>query len=186
MLCAYTAERDLKQKGLIMNQVEADIHFMTTAIAEAKAALAEDVFPVGSVIVRNGKIIAASRKFHGGMHRFDHAECLAMRRVFTDTDTDGTDLCVYSNLEPCTMCFGAMLNARIARVVFALEDPYDGYAKYFSELHATPRHHGRIPEVIGGAMREESRLLFKEYFRTTSNKFWSNAHSNPLVMICKG
>jgi tRNA(adenine34) deaminase len=168
-----------------MDQTGWDQYFMTAAITEALAALNEGVFPVGSVIVRGEEIVAKAHKFHGGMHRFDHAECLAMRKAFETTDTNGTDLCVYSNLEPCTMCFGAMLNARIKRVVFALEDPYDGYAKKYDKTHATPRHQDRIPEVVGGVLREESRLLFNEYFRTTENVFWKNAQGNPLVMICK-
>ncbi len=162
-----------------------DRYFMSEALAQAQKAFDDRVFPVGAVVLRDGEIIARAHKFKGGMHRFDHAENLALRQAFMTSDSDGTDLCVYSNLEPCTMCFGTMLNARIKRVVYALEDPYDGYAKRFDASHATPRHQGRIPEVIGGVLREHSRALFREYFRTTDNVFWAHAHSNPLVLVCK-
>jgi tRNA(adenine34) deaminase len=167
-----------------MSATKTDEYFMALAIKQAQLALEEGMFPVGAVIVHEGNIVARRHKFKGGIQSLDHAEQLAIRDAIVAIGVEKSGLTVYSTLEPCTMCFGTMLNVRARRVVFALEDPFDGYALMFGENHATTRHKGRIPEVVCGVCREDSRRLFARYFRTTTNEFWRNAHDNPFVRIC--
>ena len=158
--------------------------FMATALEEARSALEEGMFPVGAVVVQNGKIVSRRHKFRCGIQSLDHAEMLTLRDVEI-VHARKAECTIYSNLEPCTMCFGTILNLHIPRVVFGLEDPYDGYAKCFTTSHATLRHQDRMPVVLGGVLRAQSRALFREYFLTTNHVFWKHAHTNPLVQICK-
>jgi len=144
-----------------------DEYYMREAIAQAQAASERGEVPVGAVIVnREGEII--SRTGNAPISIVDptaHAEILAIRDAAYGTDNYRlSGMTLYVTLEPCTMCAGAISNARIARVVYGASDvkggAVDNGVKFFE--HATCHHR---PEVTGGILAEESAKLLKDFFK---------------------
>jgi len=149
-----------------MTQVEIDRQFMQQALEQAGlAALAGEV-PVGAVIVRNGEVIA--KAFNQPITNHDpsaHAEMLALRQAALAEENyrlPGTTL--YVTLEPCTMCAGAMLHARVDRIVYGAADPKTGAAGSVLDLFSSKQlNHQTIIE--GGVMGQECGQLLREFFK---------------------
>ena len=149
-----------------MTQVELDRQFMQQALEQAGlAALAGEV-PVGAVIVRNGEVIA--RAFNQPITNHDpsaHAEMLALRQAALAEENyrlPGTTL--YVTLEPCTMCAGAMLHARVDRIVYGAPDPKTGAAGSVLDVFSSKQlNHQTIIE--GGVMGQECGQLLREFFK---------------------
>jgi tRNA(adenine34) deaminase len=149
-----------------MKQVELDRQFMQQALEQAGlAALAGEV-PVGAVIVRNGEVIA--RAFNQPITNHDpsaHAEMLALRQAALSEQNyrlPGTTL--YVTLEPCTMCAGAMLHARVDRIVYGAADPKTGAAGSVLDVFSLKQlNHQTIIE--GGVMGQECGQLLREFFK---------------------
>jgi len=149
-----------------MTQVELDRQFMQQALEQARlAALAGEV-PVGAVIVRNGEVIA--RAFNQPITNHDpsaHAEMLALRQAALSEQNyrlPGTTL--YVTLEPCTMCAGAMLHARVDRIVYGAADPKTGAAGSVLDVFSSKQlNHQTIIE--GGVMGQECGQLLREFFK---------------------
>ena len=149
-----------------MKQVELDRQFMQQALEQAGlAALAGEV-PVGAVIVRNGEVIA--RAFNQPITNHDpsaHAEMLALRQAALAEENyrlPGTTL--YVTLEPCTMCAGAMLHARVDRIVYGAADPKTGAAGSVLDVFSSKQlNHQTIIE--GGVMGQECGQLLREFFK---------------------
>jgi tRNA(adenine34) deaminase len=160
--------------------------FMCEAVIEAEQALNEGQFPVGAVVVLSGEIVSRRHKFRGCIPRIDHAEKLALEDLFRKGKYDGSDLTVYSSLEPCTMCFGLMMNLRIANIVYALEDPSDGHISrqcdHGDMVQNRAAHH---PSIESGVMRGASRGLFVRYFDTHRSAFWHDRHYAPFLRLCR-
>jgi tRNA(adenine34) deaminase len=138
---------------------------MQAAFRLALAASIRDEVPVGAVVVREGELIAEA---HNEMaHRGDptaHAELLALQRAIAKLHTDRlTEATLYVTLEPCAQCAGAMVLAKVGRVVFGA---YDGRAGMVGSVFDVLRHprlnHGA--EVVGGVMAEECSQLLKRFF----------------------
>jgi tRNA(adenine34) deaminase len=108
-----------------MATAEQDAHWMGLALEQARLAAAQGEVPVGAVVVKDGQVIATGRNAPIGSHDpTAHAEVVALReaaRVLGNYRLDGCTL--YVTLEPCAMCSGAMLHARLDRVVFGAADP---------------------------------------------------------------
>ncbi len=147
-----------------------DILYMREALRLAEAAAQADEVPVGCVIVRDGRVIA-----RGGNRRetdrsaTHHAEILAIEeacRVLGGWRLPRATL--YVTLEPCPMCAGAIMNARIARVVFGAYDPKAGAYGSLYDLNALPVNHK--PVVTGGILEEECRTLLSDYFKGKRKK----------------
>jgi len=149
-----------------------DEHYMREAIAQAQAASARGEVPVGAVIVNaQGQIIA--RTGNAPISIVDptaHAEILAIRDAAYGTDNyrlNGTTL--YVTLEPCTMCAGAISNARIARVVYGAADvkggAVDSGVKFFEQ--ATCHHR---PEVTGGILADDCAEILTAFFKARRRK----------------
>ncbi|MDE1970899.1 MAG: nucleoside deaminase [Patescibacteria group bacterium] len=160
-----------------------DITYMQHALQEARRALQEDELPVGAIVVLNGAVCGVGRRSHTGHSRFDHAEMIALRIALETDYKNAHDMTLYTTLEPCIMCFGAILNSRIGRIVYALEDPYGGAAS-LKPHHLPVRHHAQFPVIERGVLRENARALFQIFFQTTKHKFWNNHSENPLVRTC--
>jgi tRNA(adenine34) deaminase len=149
-----------------MTQVELDRQFMQQALEQAGlAALAGEV-PVGAVIVRNGEVIA--RAFNQPITNHDpsaHAEILALRQAALSEQNyrlPGTTL--YVTLEPCTMCAGAMLHARVDRIVYGAPDPKTGAAGSVLDVFSSKQlNHQTIIE--GGLMGQECGQLLRDFFK---------------------
>jgi tRNA(adenine34) deaminase len=140
---------------------------MARALEEARAAAARDEVPVGAVLVSEaGAILALAH--NRTIHECDpsaHAEVLALReasRKLKNYRLLNTTL--YVTVEPCIMCMGALIHARVARLVFGVSDPKGGAAGSLFNLGTDRRLNHRI-EVVGGILEEECRTLMQEFFR---------------------
>jgi len=140
---------------------------MAQALDEARAALAHDDVPVGAVVVRNGEVIAArhnERELTGDPTA--HAEVLALRdaaQVVGHWRLDDCTLVV--TLEPCAMCAGALVNARVGHLVYGATDPKAGAAGSCFDLVDSPVLNHRVGRTVGVADDECGRLL-REFFAT--------------------
>ena len=149
-----------------MKQVELDRQFMQQALEQAGlAALAGEV-PVGAVIVRNGEVIA--RAFNKPITNHDpsaHAEMLALRQAALSAENYRLpDTTLYVTLEPCTMCSGAMLHARIDRIVYGAADPKTGAAGSVLDVFSSKQiNHQTVIE--GGVMAQECGQLLRDFFK---------------------
>ena len=139
--------------------------YMELAIAEAKLAEAEDEVPIGAVIVRDGVVIArAHNKREGSKCATHHAEILAIEEACATLGgwrLPGTT--IYVTLEPCAMCAGAIINARIPNVVYGAPDIRFGAFGSLLDLSEIPLNHK--PEVTRFVRCEETKNLLSEYFR---------------------
>jgi tRNA(adenine34) deaminase len=142
-----------------------DEYFMRLALREAERALEHDDVPVGCVVARDGELIGAApneRELRGDPTA--HAEILALREASKALGSWRlTDSVVYVTLEPCAMCAGALVLARVARVVYGAVDPKAGAAGSVLNVLAEPRLNHR-PEVAGGLLADESAALLREFF----------------------
>ncbi len=146
-------------------QKETDEYFMREAIALAKEAAERDEVPVGAVIVKDGKIIAkASNTREESKCATHHAELLAIEeccRVLGGWRLPGVTL--YVTMEPCAMCAGAIINARVPRVVYGAPDLRFGAFGSLINLAEVPLNHK--PEILGGVLGEECRKILSDYFK---------------------
>ena len=147
------------------NIIKSDEYFMSEAIRLARLAEEIDEVPVGALIVRDGEIIArAYNTRETSKCATHHAEVLAIEeacRVLGGWRLPGVTL--YVTMEPCAMCAGAIMNARIPRVVFGAPDLRFGAFGSLFNLSEMPVNH--TPEVTGGVLSEECRELLSSYFK---------------------
>ena len=149
---------------------EDDLSFMRRALVLAEEAAEKDEVPIGCVIVYDGKIIAeASNSREIDKSATHHAEILAIERACAALGgwrLPNTTL--YVTLEPCPMCAGAVIHARIPRVVFGAYDKRFGALGSLTDLSVMEFNHK--PSVTGGVMEEECRTVLTEYFRKKRQK----------------
>jgi tRNA(adenine34) deaminase len=142
-----------------------DEQAMRQALAEAQRALLHDDVPVGAVVVRDGQVIASrhnERELSGDPTA--HAEVLAVRDAAAVVGNWRLDECtLYVTLEPCPMCAGALVNARLGRLVYAATDPKAGSVATLYELCTDPRLNHRI-QVRGELLADESAAMLKSFF----------------------
>jgi len=149
-----------------MTQVELDRQYMHLAIEQAQLAAEAGEVPVGAVLVRDGQVI--SKAFNKPITNHDpsaHAEMLALREaalVEENYRIPGSTL--YVTLEPCAMCSGAMLHARIDRVVYGAPDPKTGAAGSVLDLFSSKQINHQT-SVEGGIMSEECGQLLRDFFK---------------------
>jgi tRNA(adenine34) deaminase len=143
-----------------------DAHWMRLALAQAQQAAALGEVPVGAVVVRDGQCIATGHNAPiSGHDPTAHAEIVALReaaRVLGNYRLDGCTL--YVTLEPCAMCSGAMLHARLDRVVYGAADPRTGVAGSVLDLFAQPQLNHQT-QVTGGVLADECGQLLKDFFK---------------------
>ena len=142
-----------------------DTEYMKMAIALAKAAAEEDEVPIGALLVHRGEVIAkAYNRREQNKCATHHAEVLAIeegcRRLGGWRLPDCT---LYVTMEPCAMCAGAIVNARIDRVVFGIPDIRFGAFGSLFDLSKLPTNHK--PTVEGGLLKDECLSLLQEYFK---------------------
>ncbi len=147
------------------DKIAGDEEFMKEALRSARRAGARGEVPVGAVVVRGGKIL--SRGANGPVSRRDptaHAEIVALRKAAKRTRNyrlAGCDL--YVTLEPCAMCLGAVIQARIRRLVFGASDPKAGAVSSILVFPFDRVNHR--PEITARVLEAECGLLLKEFFR---------------------
>jgi len=139
--------------------------YMQLALEQARLAWAEGEVPVGAVVVKDGEVIATGYNQPIGRHDpTAHAEIMALRAAAEKLGNYRLPGCeLYVTLEPCIMCSGAMMHARLARVVYAAPDPKTGACGSVVNLFEQEKlnHH---TEVSGGLMAEEASSLLKAFF----------------------
>ena len=142
-----------------------DNTYMLEALALAKEAAAEGEVPVGCVVVRDGKIVGRGRnRRETGKNALAHAEIEAIDDACRNLGGWRLwDCTLYVTLEPCAMCAGAILNARIKRVVFGASDKKYGAVNSVCSLFSMDFNHH--PEVEAGVMEEESAALLQAFFQ---------------------
>jgi tRNA(adenine34) deaminase len=146
---------------------EADIYYMKIAIEEAVLAFDEGEVPVGAVLVRDGKILAKSHNCReSSQDPTGHAEILAMR---SGAGGSGkwrlTDATLYVTKEPCVMCAGAMVNARLGRLVYGCRDEKGGAVDSLYSLLSDGRLNHQV-EVVSGVLEEECADILKRFFKS--------------------
>ncbi|MBQ5945993.1 tRNA adenosine(34) deaminase TadA [Massilia sp. ST3] len=139
--------------------------YMGLALLEARKAWEQGEVPVGAVVVKDGEVIATGYNQPIGSHDpTAHAEIVALRAAAEKLGNYRLPGCeLYVTLEPCIMCSGAMMHARLARVVYAALDPKTGACGSIVDLFAEERlnHH---TEVVGGVLADEASQLLKSFF----------------------
>ncbi|MFZ0996316.1 MAG: nucleoside deaminase [Candidatus Dormiibacterota bacterium] len=145
---------------------ELDRTAMRQALRLARAAGRRGEVPIGAVILAHGEVVAAaSNRVERARDATAHAELLALRRASRKLDSWRLQGCtLYSTLEPCPMCAGALLLARVDRVVYAAEDPRKGAHRSVYDVLANPggNHH---PEVAAGCEAAAASGLLQSFFQ---------------------
>ena len=150
--------------------------FMRKALQEAQKALLSNEFPVGCVVVSQGNIIAkGSRKGTAGpvAGELDHAEIVALRKL-KDLNRSPSGMTLYTTMEPCLMCFGAILIHGVGQVVYAYEDVMGGGTGCALAKMPALYKNSKIA-IISNVLRNESLELFKAFFSDPENRYWQNS-----------
>ena len=157
-----------KEKALelhSLDQVREDHRWMAEALKLAERAEAAGDVPVGALLVRDGRVIGRGyNRREAACDPTAHAEILALREAAA---TDGLwrldGAAMYVTLEPCPMCAGALVNARIARLVYGALDPKGGACGSVFDIPSDPRVNHRIP-ITKGILADESAVLLRAFF----------------------
>jgi len=143
-----------------------DETFMKSALKEAERAFDKDDCPIGAVIIKNGQIVARA---HNQVELLKdptaHAEIIAITQAANTLGEERLlDTTMYVTLEPCAMCAGALVLARVKRLVFGASDPKAGACGTLYNIIQDERLNHRL-EVVSGIMAAESQSLLQEFFR---------------------
>ncbi len=144
--------------------IKDDIYFMKRAISRAKAAAKCGEVPIGAIIVKDGKIISSGRNMRESKNNaLHHAEVIAIDRACKKLNAWRlTDCTLYVTMEPCPMCAGAIVNARIKRVVYGCYDKKAGALGSVFDLSDYPLNHKY--EITSGILEKECAALLSDFF----------------------
>ncbi len=147
-----------------MNSAER-VHWMRCALAQAKLAYELGEVPVGAVLVRNGELIASAHNQTRTMvDPTAHAEVRVLQKAAHVLRNERLlDCTLVCTLEPCAMCVGALMQARIACLIFGANEPKTGACGSAFDLLSDPAH-GREIELVRGVLAEDSALLMQKFF----------------------
>jgi tRNA(adenine34) deaminase len=148
--------------------------FMLKALEEARRAFGMGEFPVGCVMVYEDRVLVTGSRRDSApdkQNELDHAEMLALRRlVDLDTNIERGKVAVFSTLEPCLMCYGALTMNGIRHIIYAYEDVFGGGTKV--DLNEVNPFYGEMKfTVVPGVLRHESLMLFKRFFSDPNNDY---------------
>jgi tRNA(adenine34) deaminase len=143
-----------------------DLIFMKEALKLAKEAEKQGEVPVGAILVHKNQIIASSfNQKESSKKATAHAEILAIEKASLRLNRWRLNDCIlYVTLEPCPMCAGALVAARLKRLVYACKDPKAGAIHSLYRITQDPRLNHHV-DIHSGVLQEESRALLKEFFR---------------------
>jgi tRNA(adenine34) deaminase len=158
-------------KGILVSPEEDHIRWMREAIEEAKKAEALREVPIGAVIVKNNEIIGRGHNLREStLDPTAHAEIIAIRQASQSLDAWRLlDCKLYVTLEPCPMCSGAIVQARVPQVIYGTPDPKAGCAGTLMNLLQEPRFNHES-NVISGVLQEECAQLLTQFFRRLRGK----------------
>ncbi len=151
----------------MMSVISIDEHFMRMALEEASIAYNEGEVPVGAVLVKDGKVIS---KAHNQRENIKdptgHAEIITLRHGSKEEDNWRlTGFTLYVTKEPCIMCAGAMVNARLGRLVYGCKDDKGGAVSSLYNILSDKRLNHQV-EVVSGILEEECSEILKRFFQT--------------------
>lgn len=159
-------EQNVSKGGQDEKLVDLDVYYMEIALAQAREALRQGEVPVGAVLVHAGEIVACSHNRREALQDATaHAEILALRTAGERLGSWrllGTTL--YVTLEPCPMCAGALVQARVSRLVYGAPDPKSGAAGTLYNIAADPRLNHRL-KVKAGVLSAQCAALLQEFFQ---------------------
>ena len=145
--------------------MDADLQFMQQALEEARGAASDNEVPIGAVLVHENKIIARSgNRTIRDCDPTAHAEIVVIRegaRILGNYRL--ADTALYVTIEPCSMCAGAIIQARIARLIYGCDDPKGGAVRSCFEVLSHPRLNHQ-PEITSGVLASESAMLIQNFF----------------------
>ena len=163
-----------------------DKHMMAAALDLAKVALAAGEFPVGCVIADGSAIVADGHRTGTASesgNEIDHAEINALRQLHAPaTDGERSGLTVYTTMEPCLMCFAAIVLSGIGRIVYAYEDVMGG-GTGCDRTGMSPLYRDARVTVVPGVLRIDSLELFQRFFKNPDNEYWTGS---PLCQYTLG
>jgi tRNA(adenine34) deaminase len=155
---------------------------MQQALTLARRALDKDEFPVGCIVIYEGNVIAKGER--AGTHQpvpseLEHAEMIALRRLenltaFSNNPIDPKKTIIYSTLEPCLMCYGALLISGIGTVVYAYEDAMGG-GTACDRTQLPVLYKNNDMRIVPHICRDQSLALFKEFFSRPHINYWRNS-----------
>lgn len=153
---------------------------MHIALEQAAEALAQGEFPVGAVIVHQGRVVASGQRLHTleqkeSVNEIDHAEVLALRTLLAqETAIDPAGLVVYATMEPCLMCYSTLLLNGIRRIFYAYEDVMGGGTNLpLAQLN--PLYAEMEVMVTPHVLRQQSLELFQRFFANPENQYWKDS-----------
>jgi len=151
---------------------------MKQALSQAEKAFSAGEFPVGCVIADKEKILVTGFR-HATIgqdsNEIDHAEIVALRALYGKKSIESkNELTLYCTMEPCLMCFGAILISGIHRIVYAYEDVMGG-GTGCDLSKASPLYSEKNVVIVPHVMRRQSLALFKAFFSKAENDYWKNS-----------
>ena len=153
-------------------------HFMGLALEQARRAYDDGEFPVGCVVVHRGQVVATgNRRGSKGKqpNETEHAEMIALEQFAKAvTVINPPKATLFCTMEPCLMCYGAILLAGIGKIVYAYEDVMGG-GTGCDLSSVTPLYRTRSVEIVPHILRQESLQLFKDYFNNPANSYWRDS-----------
>ncbi len=154
-----------------MDEAQADERFMRLALEEAARAATRGEVPVGALVVHGGEIIARAHNLReSAQDPTAHAELIAVRKAAARLGSWRLEGCtVYVTLEPCPMCAGLLVNARVPRVVWGAADPKAGAFRTLYRIGEDERLNHRI-EDVGGVLEDECADVLRDFFRAIRQK----------------
>ena len=155
----------------VLHRPHDDTHYMERALAQARQAAAAGEVPVGAVAVRDGTVLAeAHNLIESTPDALAHAEMLVLQEVARRTESWRLErVTIYVTLEPCPMCAGAMVLARIPRLVYGAPDPRKGAVDSVYDVLRHPANNHRI-EVSAGLLAEPAGQLLRDFFQERRGK----------------
>ncbi len=151
---------------------------MRLALTEAREALEAGEFPVGCVLVADDKVVTSGRRENSlaeKANELDHGEIVALRSLVADNPgMELSKITIYSTMEPCLMCYTALLLNGIRTIVYAYEDAMGGGTNL--SLHTlNPLYRDMKVTILPHILRDESLMLFKEFFSNPENIYWKDS-----------
>ena len=156
-----------------------DVEALTMALDEARAAAAAGEVPVGAIVVANGVVVGRGQnRVLRDLDPTAHAEVVALREAGRALSNYRLPECeLFVTLEPCAMCAGAMIHARIRRLIYATDDPKAGAVRSVLEVLNHPRLNHQMA-ITSGDLAEESGALLRDFFRQRRAAPEKNPHAN--------
>ena len=153
--------------------------FMRLALAEAEKSLAAGEFPVGAVLLYDGEVLVRSRRCHSkadSANELEHAEIIILQKLVARyPGIKQEKLTLYSTMEPCLMCYSALLLNGIHRIVYGYEDVMGGGTN-LSLKGLNPLYQQMDVVILSHVLRQECLALFKKFFADPANSYWRQSH----------